>query len=90
MVIRKNSPAGSPNYFLTDIGAELRSRAFIWNDWDWDGFIRLSYGLQATAGYGDVNFDLIQSSLARDAATELSAEIEPATLRVYLGFGTGW
>ena len=86
----KNSPAGNPNYFLTDIGAELRSRAFIWNDWDWDGFVRLSYGLQSTAGYGDVNFDLVQSSLARDAATELSAEIEPATLRLYLGFGTGW
>ena len=86
----KNSPPDDPHYILGDIGAELRSRAFIWNDWDWDSFIRVSYGLQPVAGYGDVNADLIQSSLARDAATELSAEIEPSTFRVYLGFGTGW
>ena len=86
----KNSPPDNPHYMLGDIGAELRSRAFIWNDWDWDSFIRVSYGLQPVAGYGDVNADLIQSSLARDAATELSAEIEPSTIRVYLGFGTGW
>lgn len=86
----KNSPANNPNYLLGDIGAELRSTAFIWNDWDWDGFLRLSYGLSPTAGYGDVNADFIQNSLARDAASDLSAEVENPTLRVYLGLGTGW
>ena len=50
----------------------------------------MSYGFQSTAGYGDVNADFIQSALARDAATELSAEFEEPTIRVYLGLGTGW
>lgn len=86
----KNSPVGEPHYVLSDIGAELRIRSLIWNDFDWDSFIRVAYGFQRTAGYGDVNADMIQSSVARDAATELSGEVEPATLRVYLGIGTGW
>ncbi|MFH1465593.1 MAG: hypothetical protein ABIO70_14495 [Pseudomonadota bacterium] len=86
----KNSPADHPNYWLTDAGLELRVRAYIFNDWDWDSFLRVAYGFQPTAGYGDVNADLVQNSLARDAASELSDEIEPPTLRVYLGIGTGW
>ncbi|MEC7987388.1 MAG: hypothetical protein VX278_19625, partial [Myxococcota bacterium] len=86
----KNSPASDPHYFLADVGAEFRARTFIWNDWDWDGFLRISYGLQPTAGYGDVNADFVQSALARDSASELSAEVEPPTVRVYLGLGTGW
>ncbi len=86
----KNSPADHPNYWLTDAGVELRVRAFMFNDWDWDSFLRVAYGFQPTAGYGDVNADLIQSSVARDSASELSDEIEPPTLRVYLGIGTGW
>ena len=86
----KNSTPFEKHYFLTDIGTELRMRSFMWNDWDWDGFLRVSYGLQSTAGYGDVNADFIQSSLARDAASELSAEYEEPTIRVYLGLGTGW
>ena len=86
----KNSPTGSQHYALGDVGVELRVRAFIWNDWDWDGFLRFAYGLQPTAGYGDVNADLIQSSAARDAGSELSSEVEPPTLRVYAGIGTGW
>ena len=68
----------------------MRSHAFIWNDWGWDSFLRVAYGLQAVAGYGDVDADLIQSSQARDAATELSSEVEEPTIRVYLGLGTGW
>lgn len=86
----KNSLPGYENRILYDVGAELRVRSFLWNDFDWDGFVRLSYGFRPTAGYGDVNADLIQSSSARDASTELSAEFEPATLRVYAGLGTGW
>ena len=86
----KNSPPGENHHLLGDVGAELRVRSFIWNDWDWDGFLRLSYGLQSTAGYGDVNADFVQSSVARDAASELSAELEPPTLRIYAGLGTGW
>ena len=86
----KNSPSGEEHYWLTDVGVELRIRSFIWNDWDWDSFVRLAYGLQTTAGYGDVNADFVQSSVARDAATELSAEEEPSTLQVYEGIGTGW
>jgi len=86
----KNSPPGDPHYFLSDVGIELRVRGFIWNDWDWDSFVRLAYGLQSTAGYGDVNADYVQSSVARDAASELSDEIEPPTLRIYVGIGTGW
>jgi hypothetical protein len=86
----KNSPPGEPHYLLEDIGAELRVRSFIWNDFDWDSFVRVAYGLQRTAGYGDVNADLVQTSVARDAATELSGEVEEPTLRLYLGIGTGW
>ncbi len=86
----KNSPPGQPNYVLSDIGAELRVRSFIWNDYDWDSFLRVAYGFDTVAGYGDVNADLIQSSLARDAATELSGETEEPTVRVYIGVGTGW
>lgn len=86
----KNSPKDSPNYVLTDVGAELRIRQFIWNDWDWDSFVRVSYGLNPTAGYGDVNSDYISSSVARDASSELSDEIEDPTVRLYLGLGTGW
>ena len=86
----KNSPPGERNYFLEDAGAEVRVRAFIWNDFDWDSFVRVAYGFQPTAGYGDVNADFVQSSLARDANTELSGEYEPPTMRVYLGIGTGW
>ena len=86
----KNSPGGSENYWLSDVGAEIRIRSYIFNDWDWDSFMRVSYGLQSTAGYGDVNADLVQSSVARDAVSELSSEIEEPTMRVYLGIGTGW
>ena len=86
----KNSPQGTNNYFLSDVGAELRIRSFIWNDWDWDSFLRVAYGLRPTAGYGDVNNDLIQSSVARDSTSELSDEVEPATIRIYAGIGTGW
>ncbi|MCB9676714.1 MAG: PD40 domain-containing protein [Alphaproteobacteria bacterium] len=86
----KNSIPGKPNYVLTDAGVELRVRQFIWNDFDWDSFLRVSYGFRPTAGYGDVNADLIQSSVARDAASELSAEYEKPTFRVYAGLGTGW
>jgi hypothetical protein len=86
----KNSPEGEMHRWLTDIGAELRVRSFIWNDWDWDSFLRLAYGFQTTAGYGDVNADGVQSSVARDSASELSAEVEPPTLRVYAGLGTDW
>jgi Tol biopolymer transport system component len=86
----KNSTPNRPNYALSDVGLELRIRSFIWNDWDWDSFVRLAYGLRPTAGVGDVNADGIQSSIARDAVTELSSEFEPPRLRVYLGIGTGW
>ena len=86
----KNSPPGDPHYLLSDIGAELRVRSFIWNDFDWDSFVRVAYGFQRVAGYGDVNADMVQSSVARDAATELSGEVEEPTLRLYIGIGTGW
>ena len=86
----KNSAPGSNNYYLSDIGVELRVRQFIWNDWDWDSFVRLAYGMQPTGGYGYVNSDMVQSSVARDAASELSSEVEDSTLRLYLGLGTGW
>ena len=86
----KNSPAGDPHYLLKDVGAELRIRSFIWNDFDWDSFVRVAYGFERVAGYGDVNADLVQSSLARDAATELSGEVEEPTVRLYIGIGTGW
>ena len=65
-------------------------RQVIWNDWDWDSFVRVAYGMQPTGGYGDVNSDMIQSSVARDAASELSSEVEDSTIRLYLGLGTGW
>lgn len=86
----KNSVPGQENKLLGDVGVELRVRSFIFNDYDWDSFLRVSYGLRPTAGYGDVNQDMVQSSGARDATSELSAEYEPATVRVYLGVGTGW
>ncbi len=86
----KNSVAGRKNYVLNDVGLELRVRQMIWDDWDWDSFLKVAYGFQPTAGYGDVNADLIQSAVARDAKSELSTEVEPPTLRVYLGLGTGW
>ncbi len=86
----KNSIVGRRNFLLTDVGVELRVRQFLWNDWDWDSFVKVAYGFQPTAGYGDVNSDGIQSSVARDAASELSSELEPGTIRVYAGLGTGW
>ncbi len=86
----KNSLPDSPNYVLGDVGVEFRIRSFIWNDWDWDSFVRVAYGLSPTAGYGDVDADLIQGSIARDAATELSNEFEPSRFRFYIGIGTGW
>ena len=86
----KNSPQGEEHYILGDVGAELRVRSFIWNDWDWDGFLRVSYGLQSTAGYGDVNADFIQSSVSRNSYSELSSEVEPSTFHIYAGLGTGW
>ena len=43
----KNSPPGEPHYLLKDIGAELRIRSFIWNDFDWDSFVRVAYGFGA-------------------------------------------
>jgi hypothetical protein len=86
----KNSPQGEEHYVLSDVGTEIRIRSFIWNDWDWDGFLRVSYGLQNTAGYGDVNADMLQSSVSRNAASELSAEIEGSTFHIYAGLGTGW
>ena len=86
----KNSPLGEEHYVLGDVGAELRVRSFLWNDWDWDGFLRVSYGLQTTAGYGDVNADNIQSSVSRNAASELSSELEGSTFHIYAGLGTGW
>ncbi|MCA9567115.1 MAG: PD40 domain-containing protein [Myxococcales bacterium] len=86
----KNSVPGKENFLLSDVGMELRVRQFIWNDWDWDSFVRVAYGFRPTAGYGDVNADNIQQAVARDAASELSTEQERPTFHIYAGLGTGW
>ncbi len=86
----KNSIAGRKNRLLYDVGAEVRVKQFIFNDWDWDSFVKVAYGPVPTAGYGDVNADNIQNGSVRDAASELSSEFEPNTVHVYVGLGTGW
>ena len=82
-----NSPAGQQNRWLSDAGFELRLRSFIWNDWDWDSFLRLAYGFQSAVAY-ELGEEQARRVLGVEAAGGEGNE-EPSW-RVYLGIGTGW
>ena len=76
------------NRLLTDVGAELRVRAYAYNYNPWFSFFRMSYGIQDTTGVGDQNGDRIFSDLPPN--DDPVGEIEKAGFRYYLGIGTGW
>ncbi len=76
------------NRILTDVGAELRLRAYIYNYTPWFSFFRVAYGLQDTTGIGDHNGDRIFRDLPPN--DDPVGEIERKGFRYYLGIGTGW
>lgn len=76
------------NRILTDVGAELRVRAYAYNYNPWFSFFRLAYGFQDTAGVGDQNGDRIFRDLPPN--DDPVGEIEKAGFRYYIGIGTGW
>lgn len=76
------------NRLLTDVGAELRVRAYAYNYNPWFSFFRLAYGFQDTAGVGDQNGDRIFRDLPPN--DDPVGEIEKAGFRYYIGIGTGW
>ena len=76
------------NRLLTDVGAEVRIRAYAYNYNPWFSFFRLAYGMQDTAGIGDQNGDRIYSDLPPN--DDPVGEIERAGFRYYIGIGTGW
>ena len=49
----------------------------------------VSYGLQSTAGYGDVNADLSNLRVSKYLFGAL-IRVEPSTFHIYAGIGTGW
>jgi len=84
------SPEAQPVNLLSDVGAELRLRSFIRNDWDWDSFLRVAWGMQDVSGTGDIDGDGLVYALPRAAFGLETREVEPSTVRIYLGLGTGW
>ena len=78
------------NRVLTDLSAEFRMSSVLYHGMFWDSFLRLSYGFQDIRGVGDVDGNNITDTLDNAAGDELSNEIEPGGLRVYVGLGTGW
>lgn len=76
------------NRLLTDIGAEIRVRAYAYNYNPWFSFFRLAYGMQDTTGVGDQNGDRLFFDIP--PADDPVGEIEKAGFRYYIGIGTGW
>ena len=78
------------NRVLTDLSAELRMSTVLYHGMPWDSFLRLAYGFNEIRGFGDVDGNDIFDTNDSAVGDELSNETEPAGLRVYVGFGTGW
>jgi hypothetical protein len=78
------------NKMLYDLSAEVRLSSELYHTMSWDSFVRVAYGFNAIRGFGDVDengiFDTSNSALN----SEISNEVEPAGIRLYLGIGTGW
>ena len=79
------------NFMLFDVGAEVRVGASLFNRGTWDSFIRVAYGLNDIPGTGgDVDGDGLIDGSDSALGDSLSNEVEPGSLRVYVGIGTGW
>ena len=78
------------NKMLYDVSAEVRMSSVLYHTMSWDSFVRVAYGFNETRGFGDVDGDMIFDSTDNTLNSELSNETEPAGIRLYLGFGTGW
>ena len=75
---------------LYDVSAEVRMSSVLYHTMSWDSFVRVAYGFNEIRGFGDVDGDMIFDSSDNTLNSELSNETEPAGIRLYLGFGTGW
>ncbi len=79
------------NYMLFDVGAEVRVGASLFNRGSWDSFIRVAYGFNDIRGSGgDIDGDGLIDASDSALGDSLSNEVEPGSLRVYVGLGTGW
>lgn len=79
------------NYLLVDVGAELRVGASLFNRGSWDSFLRVAYGFNDIRGAnGDIDGDGLIDASDSALGDSLSNEVEPGSLRVYVGIGTGW
>ena len=78
------------NRMLYDVSAEVRMSSVLYHTMSWDSFVRVAYGFNEIRGFGDVDGDMIFDSSDNTLNSELSNETEPAGIRLYLGFGTGW
>jgi hypothetical protein len=78
------------NKMLYDLSAEVRMSSVLYHTMSWDSFVRVAYGFNEIRGFGDVDGDMIFDSSDNTLNSELSNETEPAGIRLYLGFGTGW
>ncbi len=79
------------NYLLFDVGAEIRVGASLFNRGSWDSFLRVAYGFNDIRGSGgDIDGDGLIDASDSALGDSLSNEVEPGSLRVYVGVGTGW
>jgi hypothetical protein len=75
---------------LADVGIELRLDSMLLNRSRWQTSIRVSYGLMAVKGRGDVDGDGIYTNSSDPTLDNTSDEVEPAGFRFLIGIGTGW
>jgi len=78
------------NRMLYDAFAEVRIASVFREGMYWNSFLRFAYGFNDIRGYDDVDGDGIFDTSETGVGDELSAEVEPAGWRFYLGLGTGW
>ncbi len=78
------------NRMLFDAGVELRIRANLFNRNSWNSFIRVAYGFNEVGGIFDVDGDDIVTNVDDPNLNAISSEKERASIRFYIGLGTGW
>ena len=78
------------NRMLFDAGVELRISGNLFNRSSWNSFIRVAYGFNSVGGIGDVDGDDIYTNVSDPNLNAASSEKERASVRLYVGLGTGW
>jgi len=77
-------PEHSNSHLLSDMGTQLKIKAYIHNSRPWNSIIRFSYALSDVYGYTDMNRDRLYP------ANKESKETVEKGLRIYLSIGTNF